>query len=201
MDCPVCHVPLDHATLMEADGETPALSGYACPQCEGSWVPADTYFDWRDALGPDAARRLPEPVPAPPDVLANVADTPGVKRCPLDGRRMRRLHVAAEAPFSVDQCDGCNGAWFDGGEWQAVVAMGLHDRLTHVFDDAWQLQVERTRDRDDRLGALRSVLGADDFDETERVRAWVWAHPQRHRILGRIAEHEGDANPDAASAV
>ena len=190
MTCPLCDAEFERAALLDADGDTPELRGFRCPQGHGVFLPSDLYFAWRDRYepSPEADAMVP-----PSD---EVGDVKRAKLCPQDGRIMRRYRVSPEGGFWLDRCGACGGVWFDGDEWKATAAAGLLDRLPTLFSDAWQRQIEQsssTRYWDDRL---RDRIGADDLARVDDFREWAWGHPERSLIMARLGERP-DETADA----
>ena len=180
MNCPLCDRALDPTTLLEAQGDRPALQGFRCPDGHGVFLPSDVYVQWQEGGEEDA-----------PDVesvtidAGDVGDVKRAKLCPQDRHIMSRYQVSPGG-FWLDRCGSCGGAWFDGDEWDATVEAGLHLRLSAVFSDAWQRRVEDAAVQQRRRDRLADAAGADDLDRVDTFRQWVWAHPQRHLLLARL---------------
>ncbi len=182
MNCPICDLVLDAATLLDADGGHPALPGFRCPDGHGVFLPSDVYAEW-EGEGPDDE---PEPQAVTVDADA-VGDVKRAKLCPQDRRIMSRFRVSPGG-FWLDRCGACGGAWFDGDEWQATVDAGLHKRLASVFSDAWQRRVEDATVSQERRNRLESAVGSEDLARVDEAREWIWAHPQRHLLLARLSD-------------
>ena len=99
--CPRCQVTL---TAIPDQGRRPQM----CGVCRG------IFFSWRDLKqlssgACDAVQR---------GVNARVTEA---LKCPVDQTSMTRLELAEEGrTIALDQCPGCRGVWFDGGEIRQV---------------------------------------------------------------------------------
>ncbi|MHC5113037.1 MAG: TFIIB-type zinc ribbon-containing protein [Planctomycetota bacterium] len=156
-------------------------SALACDHCGGVWIPSSRYWAWLEMHGaPDADASADAP-PARPN-----HDSTHAKLCPDCGHITIRYQVGEGVGFAVDHCDHCNGVWLDRGEWDALVAADVHGKLNQVFTSRWQAR--RRRDEaeamaDDRLAER---LGAETFEELERVTRWISEHPDARTMLAHI---------------
>ncbi|MFT3686733.1 MAG: zf-TFIIB domain-containing protein [Phycisphaerales bacterium] len=90
----------------------------------------------------------------------------------------------------VERCGGCNGVWFDGAEMEWAAATGTLARLYHVLNDSGQRRLEQERESAEHEGRVRAVLGAEVYAETQRIKAWLDAQPQRGTILAVLTGDE-----------
>jgi Zn-finger nucleic acid-binding protein len=168
MHCPVClpHQELQPKTLVDT------LSARVCPSCHGHWVRAEDYRAWRKLLATDLPLRDgPE-----------VSETPGakgLKRCPEDQRVLARMRVGQGVSFTFDYCRGCEGMWFDAGEWETLVERNLHDDLLQMVFDDWQRDVVQAEKRVREEQQFRRQLSDVDYDRIRDVKAWLDVHPRR----------------------
>ena len=188
----MCDAALAQASLLPADDSGSDLRGFRCPQGHGVFLPSDLYFDWREGREPTGDLDLSA-------ASGDVGDVKRAKLCPQDSRIMGRYRSAGDKGFWIDRCATCGGAWFDGSEWEATVAAGLHETLTHVFSDAWQREAEEATARAARRERLADAIGSDDLERTDAFREWVWSHPQRHLLIARVGERP-DASPTPSPA-
>ncbi|HEX8913253.1 MAG TPA: zf-TFIIB domain-containing protein [Humisphaera sp.] len=185
MFCPVCKDAKLQAAVLPADPT--GLTASRCPACGGHWVAGDVYLQWVAAQG-----RQPGPTSAPTtdQPPPELRDSTKAKLCPACGRLLTRARVGHGLSFHLDRCGGCAGFWFDAGEWDALLARGLHDDAHHVFSDAWQADVLRDDRRHQRERLMLGKLGAADWAEAQRVKAWLDGHPHRAEILAHLTERE-----------
>jgi Zn-finger nucleic acid-binding protein len=169
LKCPICK------TAVLVDDVLPGgPPSHRCTECRGQWVEADSYWKWLETNAnspPQGAQRNPHSA-APESAKA--------KLCPGCGRLLTRAKVGRGAEFWLDRCAHCGGIWFDADEWDALLALGLHDDVHFVFSDAWQAEISRIdRQRQhDRL--LREKLGDADFEKIQQIKTWLDAH--QHRV-------------------
>lgn len=187
MTCPICDAAFERADLLPSDDAGDGLRGFRCPRGHGLFLPSDRYHDWRDGRDLDGA---PTPDAAPAD---DVGDVKKAKLCPQDGRIMGRYRAGAGADFWIDRCASCGGVWFDGSEWDATVAAGLHRVLPRIFTDDWQLAAEDALAAGDRRARLLRTVGEEDLNRADAFRDWVWAHAERHLLLARVNEPPPEA--------
>ena len=74
-----------------------------------------------------------------------------------------RYRVGHGVGFTVDRCRNCEGAWLDGGEWEALRLRNLHDDLPRIFDDEWQRAVKREVQEQTTEENFRRRLGDADY--------------------------------------
>ena len=195
MTCPICGTALERVLLLPANDSGTDLRGFRCSQGHGVFLPSDLYFDWRDGREPRRDLDLSA-------VSGDVGDVLQAKLCPQDGRIMGRYRSAGDGGYWIDRCSTCGGVWFDGSEWEATVAAGLHESLPQVFSDSWQREAEEATAAAARRQRLAAAVGAGDLERTDAFRAWVWSHPQRHLLIARVNEPPGASSgppPDVFS--
>jgi Zn-finger nucleic acid-binding protein len=177
--CPVCRESLLHEVTIE-DG----LLAFRCSGCQGIWISSEPYQNWWRAHRPE----LPEKEAS--ECQPPVSDTEQIKSCPDCGHLMARLRVASDLEFSVDHCGQCNGVWLDRGEWEALVARNLHDKINSFCTEPWQtrLRAEETRYALDRLYLAK--FGADDYARLQEMRRWLATHPLRSMILAYLGAED-----------
>lgn len=178
MYCPVCTPPqsLDPARLENGD-----LTVRACARCRGTWIRSADYWRWR-ALHPENLPELPPGEAATPPLVEPL----GLRRCPDCSHVLARVRVGHGIPFSVDRCRNCDGAWLDGGEWDALKARQLHDDLPLMFDDAWQQAVKREEHVRATEESFRRRLGDADYEKAREVRAWLGSNAHRSEIFAYL---------------
>jgi Zn-finger nucleic acid-binding protein len=164
MDCPVCK-PTQALVLAPLEGGN--LTARRCPSCNGHWIRSTDFWRWRAIAG----ENLPE-TPAPAGAL-----TP-----PEAGR----YKVGHGVGFTVDRCRHCEGAWLDGGEWEALRLRNLHDDLPQIFDDAWQRAVKREVQELTSEESFRRRLGDETDQRAHETRAWLDAHPRRSELFAYL---------------
>jgi Zn-finger nucleic acid-binding protein len=160
------------------------LSSLNCGRCRGNWVPGFTYWTWLEQHGPNLPERL-EPTEEGRD-----ADSQEMKLCPECKSLMFQYKVGRGLAFYLDQCARCKGIWFDRDEWEALKRRNLHDDVHAIFTAPWQAgasKEERVR-RLDQMYADR--LGADEYAEVKRFRAWLDAHPRRQEMLAFLTDRD-----------
>ena len=179
MTCPACKSESE-LRLETVDG---GLRVRECPTCEGRWVRSDDYWRWWSKVGEAA----PSPHPTPE---ATVPEEPELRFCPEDGYILARFHVGSSHPFMIDQCRNCSGVWLDGGEWEALQAGGLSNRMHLILSEEWQDDLRKAqRESIEEEGWLRR-LGEADLARIRDIREWMNSHPKRSELYAFLKVHE-----------
>jgi Zn-finger nucleic acid-binding protein len=88
-----------------------------CPNCLGVWFDAGELELMLESMDLDSgalslarATRLPE---------AKTAEKK--RRCPICGKKMKKVHIGQEPEVLIDVCLRGDGLWFDGGEVHLII--------------------------------------------------------------------------------
>jgi Zn-finger nucleic acid-binding protein len=88
-----------------------------CPNCLGVWFDAGELELMLESMDLDSgalslarATRLPE---------AKTAEKK--RRCPICGKKMKKVHIGQEPEVLIDVCPRGDGLWFDGGEVHLII--------------------------------------------------------------------------------
>lgn len=164
------------------------LRGQRCPQCLGVWVRGEHYYAWLDLTAEQRKAGHAESAASgvKPDVTENRAGK--ARLCPECGRMMTRYEVGNGADFMIGRCSNCAGVWLDAGEFEALVALGLVDKLHFVASTAWQADLMRIRQQEAYENLLLDKLGEADMAEARRVKAWADKHAHRAEILAYLSK-------------
>ncbi len=130
------------------------LSVKHCPDCQGSWIPADEYQSWQ--------ARQPQHR-ADPEVLAQTVNVNFVQSpfdtkaalCPDCQHYLSRAKVHFRTPFYVERCMYCGGIWCDNGEWDVLEKLGLHTSIEQMFSPEWQM---RAREQEQAVKERQAVI-------------------------------------------
>lgn len=178
MHCPACNPPRKLEPTPLESGELRARS---CASCRGTFIRSVDYWKWR-AQHPE---NLPELPPGDPPVPL-APDSGGLRCCPDCEYVMARMRIGHGVPFAVDRCRNCEGAWLDGGEWEALKARQLHDDLHLVFDEAWQRAIRFEEQAMRTEESFKRRLGDDIYARIRSVREWLDEHPKRSEIFAYL---------------
>jgi Zn-finger nucleic acid-binding protein len=116
-----------------------------CLSCSGVWFDAGELALMLERMGLDsggfslaAAIGLPE---------AKTREKR--RRCPICGRRMRKVHIGQEPAVLIDVCPRGDGLWFDGGEVRQVIKQcaqkagakaGSEERVLRFLGDTFKAE-------------------------------------------------------------
>ena len=122
MKCPVCKkimIVVEHDKV-ELDH---------CVNCRGAWFDAGELELFLET------KKLEDPSLYPAYFLtAPEAKTSEKKRkCPICGKRMRKVSIGQKPKVLIDACPRGDGLWFDGGEVDQLISQ-LSDKPTEAAD-------------------------------------------------------------------
>jgi Zn-finger nucleic acid-binding protein len=163
----------------------PELSGLACSECSGVWIPRHKYDAWRARQPAD----LPE---TPTAAQVAVSGTHKAKICPQCGHLLLPYRVGHGLPISIDYCGACGGVWCDRAEWDAMKARNLHDNLHDMVSAHWQTAVRQSDVQEAVEQTYRRLLGAE-YGKASELRAWLRDQPQKSLILAYLSGVKPDA--------
>ena len=169
MICPACGAK--HFAPVKIEGGLPAEQ---CADCQGVWVELELYRMWRKNRPQIAAHEFA-------GEITEVNDA--VRLCPKTGRMMTRIRVSNETPLLLDYSVAGQAVWFDKGEWERLVALGLADQLDAVVSERWQLDLKQAASRDRLEKAMRVRFGDAGYEELVRVRDWMSTQPNRLEMI------------------
>jgi Zn-finger nucleic acid-binding protein len=173
--------PLDGAVLQRVRLDV-ALPAFQCSSCAGHWLRFGDYLGWREQqTGNVAEATASEPATAP-----EPREGGGVRRCPDCTSLLTRYRIGHGVPFSLDQCERCNGIWLDADEWEALRERGLHDDLNRVFGPGWQHAVRTEEERQRTDAQFARQLGEPAFERTKEFARWVADHEHCSEILAYL---------------
>jgi Zn-finger nucleic acid-binding protein len=180
MKCPVCpDVALASCELQ------PNVTAQKCAACSGLWLSSPQFANWIDSIQvrtTSGATDFTAPVPTHEPKM--------VKICPECGYLMTRYKVGHALSFSLDRCGHCGGTWFDRNEWEILRNGELRNQVHLIFSPAWQNCVRHAEQAEQLRAQFTAKLGPKDFAETERIKAWLNAHPHRATILAYLASEK-----------
>jgi Zn-finger nucleic acid-binding protein len=177
MHCPVCKPP---RSLEPASLEEGRLTARRCPSCNGHWIRSADFWRWRAHL------REPLPETTASGSSAAAPETGGLRLCPDCNHVLARYRVGHGVGFTIDHCRNCEGAWLDGGEWDALRVRNLHDDLPRIFDETWQHAVKRDVQEQTTEDSFRRRLGEADYQRARDFRDWLDPHPKRSELLAYL---------------
>ncbi|WP_017305880.1 zf-TFIIB domain-containing protein [Spirulina subsalsa] len=154
VECPKCRKPI----LQEK--QLGDISALCCDQCQGRWLPGDSYKQWQVQHPPKTAT---------PDVLLQGVDSnfqpstldSRAGLCPECSRYLSRAAVKTQPPFFVERCPHCEGIWCDAGEWELLTRLGLSSSIEQFFDRQWQMQVREQESLQTERQTLMDKLGPE----------------------------------------
>jgi Zn-finger nucleic acid-binding protein len=88
-----------------------------CTNCLGVWFDAGELELMLERMGLDSGDLA----------LAQIIDLPEAetaekkRRCPICGRKMKKVHIGKEPKVLIDVCSRGDGLWFDGGEVHQII--------------------------------------------------------------------------------
>lgn len=176
MHCPVCKPT---KSLELAPLEEGKLSARRCPSCNGHWIRPADFWRWRALVGD-----MPEV--AVSDAARTAPEAGGLRLCPDCDHVLGRYKVGHGIGFTVDRCRNCEGAWLDGGEWEALRVRNLHDDLPRIFDDEWQRAVKKEVQELTTEESFRRRLGDADYRRVHALREWLDPHPKRSELFAYL---------------
>ncbi|MGF1514684.1 MAG: zf-TFIIB domain-containing protein [Elainellaceae cyanobacterium] len=151
--------PKEQSVELLDGGQLPdGPAAHRCPSCSGSWIPGEVYRAWRS----QQPAAICEPLPK---VLASAASaSPYDGRaalCPACGHYLARVRIGQPQSFFIERCKNCQGVWCDPGEWETLLAAGLHGAIDQFFSEAWQAQVKALQYQYKERQAIVEKLGED----------------------------------------
>ncbi len=169
MICPACSTR--ELAPFVLDG---GLRAERCPGCQGVWVELERYKNWRKTMPQLAASEVAGDI---------AAHNSAVRLCPATGRLMTRIRVACDNPLLLDYSPAAQAVWLDAGEWERLVALGLHDELDAIVSEKWQaaLKLAASQDRLEKL--MRARFGDEHYDKLSALRTWLAAQENRSEML------------------
>jgi Zn-finger nucleic acid-binding protein len=88
-----------------------------CPSCLGVWFDAGELALMLERMGLDSGGFSLAAAIGLPD-----AETKEKKRrCPICGKKMKKVHIGQEPKVLIDVCSQGHGLWFDGGELHQII--------------------------------------------------------------------------------
>ncbi|MES3021917.1 MAG: zf-TFIIB domain-containing protein [Pseudomonadota bacterium] len=165
MICPACGNK--HFSPVQLEG---GLPGERCKDCSGVWVELERYRIWRSKMPAVAALEFPGDI--------GLSDG-AVRVCATTGRLMARINVSRDPVLRLDFSPMADAVWLDRGEWEALVALGLHDQLDAIVSERWQRELKEAASRERMEANLRARFGDADYEELLRMRAWLQGQPKR----------------------
>ncbi len=158
------------------------LPARVCTACGGALLALDKYRSWRQPVAPQYLATAKQSGNMPP-----VADDAAKARaCPACAGLMTRYRVSAGHALRLDRCSRCQLAWFDDGEWAALVAAGLENHLDGILTDGWQRRIQLDESRQRREANLRQRLGNEVVDELRRIQSWLRQQPNSQELLALL---------------
>jgi Zn-finger nucleic acid-binding protein len=179
LQCPVCKPKVMSWVELETD-----LRAQQCATCGGVWLEANDYWRWVQHQPPRATVRTPY------QNGFSSTDIERAKICPEDGHLMTRYRVAHGVDSTLDRCATCHGVWFDPHEWEVVCDHHLHQDIHTIFTNGWQRNIRNEAQRAHFEQLYVEKLGAADFAEIQRIRAWLNQHPHQGMLMAFLM------NPD-----
>jgi Zn-finger nucleic acid-binding protein len=144
------------------------LSAKCCPDCKGTWIPAEAYESWQASQPPVQPELLPKALDV--TFVKSPFDTKAAL-CPECNHYLSRAKVEIKTPFYVERCMNCGGIWCDRGEWEVLEALGLHAAIQELFSSEWQARVRETvhnqQERQATIDKLGPELAARVFELAE----------------------------------
>ncbi len=150
------------------------LAVECCPDCKGTWIPSGNYKAWREQYPPVSPDLMPKTLDV--DYVQAPADNRAAL-CPECGRYLSRAKVSLRSPFYVERCLSCGGIWCDYGEWDVLVAMGLHTAIDLLFSAAWQAKVRERELAEQERQATIEKLGLDLATKVFELAELLQEHP------------------------
>jgi Zn-finger nucleic acid-binding protein len=169
MICPACGA--QHFVPVKIEGALPAQQ---CSACEGVWVEIELYHMWRKNRPQIAAHEYA-------GEITEVNDT--VRLCPQTGRMMTRIRVSNDTPLLLDYSVAAQAVWFDKGEWQRLMALGLSDQLDAIVSERWQNDLRQAASRERLEQAMRARFGDANYEELLRMRTWLASQSNRAEMI------------------
>jgi Zn-finger nucleic acid-binding protein len=121
--CPICHVPLMHATIARQ-------RIFGCTRCLGNLIPMPVFVVLVAALRTQRGEAVE--IAPPPDPQRLDRETV----CPQCGRRMDTHYYAGGGNVIIDDCSRCELNWLDAGELTAIVHAPDHSLDRRPIIDA-----------------------------------------------------------------
>lgn len=177
MQCPACSK--HEFAAVKLDGGLPVQR---CKACQGVWVALDDYRAWRKQMPELAASEYA-------GEIATVIDV--ARACPVTGRMMARVKVSNANTLRLDFSAAAQGVWLDAGEWESLVALGLHGQLDAIASERWQKELKEAASRERMEAALRQRFGDSSYDELLRMRSWLADQDKRAEMVAFLnASHD-----------
>ncbi len=172
--------PVDKTDTLSRIALIEGLPAMQCSNCGGVWVDSNAYLAWRKGSGEAES-------PKSAEIKIDPAwDVDELKLCPNSGRIMGRYKILADTDFHLDRCGHCNGIWFDKNEWDALIELGLRDKINEFFTRPWQDEIRTSEARNHMDNLYLEKFGADDYEYIQKVREWMKDHPKRGMLLAYL---------------
>ncbi|WP_434555450.1 zf-TFIIB domain-containing protein [Prochlorothrix hollandica] len=153
-----------------------SLAVQCCPDCKGTWIPAENYETWQNQQPPAAPdpARLSQPLEV--DFHQSPYDAKAAL-CPECSSYLARAKVNWSKPFFVERCPNCGGIWCDRGEWTILERLGLHRTIQVLFTQEWQAKVRHHETLEQERAATIDKLGPDIATQVFALAQLLEDHP------------------------
>jgi Zn-finger nucleic acid-binding protein len=158
-------------TVSRLSGDLPAQ---CCPDCKGTWIPAEEYQTWQSRQ--TRTNSYPMPKTLDVDYVQSPLDTRAAL-CPECSCYLARARVGLKTPFYVERCPSCGGIWCDRGEWDVLEKLGLHTAIEQLFSSEWQARVKEREYAARERQATIEKLGEDIAQKVFELAELLEGHP------------------------
>lgn len=166
--------PKDRKFNLVCSTLTDGLTVQSCPDCKGTWIPAQNYQTWRNQQGSPSADPMPKTLDV--DYVQSPLDNRAAL-CPECGRYLSRAKVSMKSPFYVERCMSCQGIWCDHGEWEVLAKMGLHTSIDVLFSSEWQAKMRERELAELERQAMIEKLGSELAEKIFELATLLTEHP------------------------
>lgn len=157
------------------------LIAFQCPESEGIFLPAESYFRWLSRQ----SGRLPHLPKSDGDLEELIEDDDVIKICPESGQIMQRYKVGHGFSFYLDRSPS-GSIWLDKGEWQALKDRQFHEELHLIFTAPWQDKVRAEQRKEVERELLVGRFGSELLAKIEDLRDELSEHEHRAFALAYL---------------
>ncbi len=178
MLCPACK-----STVLEDKELEGNLRSAVCPVCSGSWIRYGDYAEWKNNDHSDiSAGNF--------NIQEEGSEAKIACLCPDCARIMIKHRVSAKLPFLIDHCGSCGGIWLYKGEWESIIASGLHLQVDNFFTTEWQENIrdEMTRARLEEKYTAR--FGKENYLKLKEIREWIHSGTHKDELIAYLIDED-----------